>query len=42
MKKLDNQVIAGNFKFDAIHAKSGEPIKVTDGRFDIKWNEQKH
>ena len=42
MKKLDNQVIAGTFEFEAIPAKSGEPIQVTDGRFDIRWNEQKH
>jgi hypothetical protein len=34
--------IAGTFELEAIHEVSGDPIKVTDGRFDIKWNEQKH
>jgi len=34
--RLDSQVIAGTFEFDAIHAESGETIQVTDGRFDIK------
>jgi hypothetical protein len=34
--RLDNQVIAGTFEFEAIHAESGEIIQVTDGRFDIK------
>jgi hypothetical protein len=42
MNKLENQFIAGTFELEAIHAVSGEPIQVTDGRFDIKWNEQKH
>lgn len=34
--RMDNQVIAGTFEFEAIHAESGETIQVTDGRFDIK------
>jgi len=36
--RLDDQVLAGTFEFDAIHAESGETIQFTDGRFDIKWN----
>ena len=35
--KLENNMSAGTFYFDAINAETGKVIHVTDGRFDIKF-----
>jgi hypothetical protein len=34
--KYDGHIIAGTFWFEAVNSK-GKVVKITEGRFDIKW-----
>jgi hypothetical protein len=36
---LSNNIISGTFKFDAVKLNSGEIVKITEGRFDMKYSQ---
>lgn len=35
--RLEQNIAAGTFYFDAINPETGKVVKVTDGRFDIQF-----